>query len=176
MKKRFTFEGKVIVVLCGIFVFYGLVKYFEGINHNINEDNIDSHDDKEEWWKLSPLWVEDQRPQVNPHKFGYLSNNPDLCKESGQVSLLVMVTSAVMHRDRRDAIRQTWGSDLDRFDAKMVFLLGQGRDHQTLVLSENEYHKDIIQEDFEVSLNLTMLSNIICKNVLFKIIFSGYLP
>ena len=40
------------------------------------------------WWQSSPLWVEDQRPQVNPHKFGYLINQPELCQSDTEMTLL----------------------------------------------------------------------------------------
>lgn len=98
-------------------------------------------------WKLSPLWAEDQKPQINPHRFGILINNQNLCKENQKVDLLVLVASAVEHEERRLAIRQTWGSNPG---IKLAFLLGQGRDSQSKIHSENEAFHDIIQEDFEV--------------------------
>ena len=62
--------------------------------------------------------------------------------------LLVMVASAAGHQDRRNAIRQTWAYSLR--NVKVIFLLGQGHDQQTRIQSENDFYKDIIQEDFEV--------------------------
>ena len=103
-----------------------------------------------EWWKSSPLWVEDQKPHINPHKFGMLINNPKICDINEKIDLLIMVASAVKHEDRRNAIRQTWASNLNSFSAKLVFLLGQGRDRQSQIQSENTAYRDIIQEDFEV--------------------------
>ena len=113
-----------------------------------------SEAEKMEYWKSSPLWVEDQRPHINPHRFGMLINNARICDEiqDGKVDLLMMVTSAVKHVDRRNAIRQTWGSGdlMRRYNAKLIFLLGQGRDQQSQIQSENQLYRDIIQEDFEV--------------------------
>ena len=116
-----------------------------------------SEAEKMEYWKSSPLWVEDQRPHINPHRFGMLINNARICTENdgidgGKVDLLMMVTSAVKHVDRRNAIRQTWGNVdfMRRYNAKLIFLLGQGRDQQSQIQSENQLYRDIIQEDFEV--------------------------
>lgn len=111
------------------------------------------------WWQRSPLWVEDRKPHVvNAHGFSYLANNPDACgsptaPRAAAVDLLIAVCSATAHRDRRDAIRRTWGSpeNLARFDARLVFLLGQGPDSQSSVALESSQFGDIVQEDFQVS-------------------------
>ncbi len=99
---------------------------------------------------MSPFWVEDQRPHINPHRFGILTNNPQFCQKDEQVDLLIMVASAVDHQNRRDAIRETWARDLKKFNFKLLFLLGQGRDKQSKIQEENSLHNDILQEDFEV--------------------------
>ena len=156
----------------------------------VNEESV--------WWKNSPLWVEDQKPHVNPHKFRYvwlflypllyllltfninlfclimyslvngiyfryLINEPEMCqKENGndintgkmaEVDLLILVASAVSHFDQREAIRATWGSrrNLKHHNTKLLFLLGQGNDQQSLIIDESQMRRDIIQEDFHVS-------------------------
>ena len=117
-------------------------------------------------WQRSSLWVEDGRDHVNPHRFAYINNHPDVCGEEEEVDLLIMVSTAVDHVERRQAIRSTWGSplrSLDNFKAKMVFLLGNlaKRDDakQSEVDSESHTFGDVIQEDFIVSYcHLTMLS------------------
>jgi hypothetical protein len=106
-------------------------------------------------WELSPLWAEDQRPQLNPHKFRYMVNEPEFCGASGggdSVDLLILVASAVGHREHRDAIRGTWGSReaLEKHRAKVLFMLGQGEENQSKVVEESHWHKDIVQEDFKV--------------------------
>ena len=100
---------------------------------------------------------------MNPHKFGYLINQPQMChnhhskknsadkvakEEKEIITLLVMVASAAQHSDRRNAIRQTWAYSLS--GVKVIFLLGQGQDQQTKIQSESELYNDIIQEDFQV--------------------------
>ena len=102
-------------------------------------------------WAESPLWVEDQRPHVNPHRFRYLKNEEETC-DTPVVDLLVLVASAVGHFEQREAIRNTWGQDheLGKYNAKLVFLLGQGREKQSLIDQESGMTHDIIQEDFQV--------------------------
>ena len=145
------------VILCIAFLFI-LYLGWRFLQYEESEEIIEmSEAEKMEYWKSSPLWVEDQRPHINPHRFGMLINNARICTENdgidgGKVDLLMMVTSAVKHVDRRNAIRQTWGNvDLmRRYNAKLIFLLGQGRDQQSQIQSENQLYRDIIQEDFEV--------------------------
>jgi len=153
------------VIWCIAFLFI-LYLGWRFLQYEESEEIIEmSEAEKMEYWKSSPLWVEDQRPHINPHRFGMLINNARICTENdgidggGKVDLLMMVTSAVKHVDRRNAIRQTWGNvDLmRRYNAKLIFLLGQGRDQQSQIQSENQLYRDIIQEDFEDSYhNLTL--------------------
>ena len=63
-----------------------------------------------------------------------------------------MISSAISHSERREAIRDTWGSKehLSNYNTKVLFLLGQGNDHQGKILEESQERHDIIQEDFHV--------------------------
>ena len=93
---------------------------------------------------------------VNPHDYAYL-NQARSCKESGVgVDLVVMVSSAVGHADRRNSIRESWGSAdrLSQVAAKVIFLLGRPDLTQTrdAIDEESTLHGDILQEDFVVRL------------------------
>ena len=68
------------------------------------------------------------------------------------VDILVLISSAVSHHERREAIRNTWGSTdhLRKYKTKILFLLGQGNDKQASVMEESDRRRDIIQEDFHV--------------------------
>ena len=103
-------------------------------------------------WAESPLWAEDQRPQVSPHKYRYLRNEAETC-DRPQVDLLILVASKVDHFDQREAIRSSWGQghELEKYNAKLLFLLGQGHEEQSLVNQESGLTHDIVQEDFQVS-------------------------
>lgn len=102
-------------------------------------------------WRRSPLWVEDQKPQINPHKFQYLKNHPHYCN-SKEIDLLILVASAPDHFEEREAIRATWAASgaLEKYRTKVLFLLGQGKEQQTLIDQESNLCRDIIQEDFQV--------------------------
>lgn len=109
-------------------------------------------------WRRSPLWVEDQKPQINPHKFQYLKNHPHYCN-SKEIDLLILVASAPDHFEEREAIRATWAASgaLEKYRTKVLFLLGQGKEQQTLIDQESNLCRDIIQEDFQDSyFNLTL--------------------
>ena len=96
--------------------------------------------------------------------FRFLVNEPDYClKNNGkdksqddidEIDILILVSSAISHSERREAIRDTWGSrdHLRKYNTKVLFLLGQGNDHQGEVLEESHRRRDIIQEDFHVRL------------------------
>ena len=51
-----------------------------GFLHNIEHDwkqfsfdnTKDDAEEEPEFWKNSPLWAEDQKPHINPHKYRYL--------------------------------------------------------------------------------------------------------
>ena len=73
----------------------------------------------EKHWESSPLWAEDNRPQLNPHKFGYILNEPEYCGVGEVVDLLILVASAVAHRDNRDAIRATWDETQNPFNSRL---------------------------------------------------------
>ena len=154
MRKR-KLEALVLLLIC----LYSAFRFF---GSNEESDPV-LEKDEPSWWALSPLWVEDQRPHINPHKFGLLINQPDICHGHDSLNLLILVASAVPHFERRNAIRQTWASDLESHDAKVVFLLGQGHDQQTKIQSEALYFKDIIQEDFQVSFLVSVFLSTSCK-------------
>ena len=94
--------------------------------------------------------------------YRYIINEPEYCQnrigeysESYQIApvdILILVSSAVPHQERREAIRSTWGSpeNLSKYNCKLLFLLGQGKDHQSAILDESQSRRDIIQEDFHV--------------------------
>merc|ERR1719431_910061 len=83
----------------------------------------------------------------NPHDYKYLTNpGASVCGQD-PVSLLVLVTSALQHGERRRAIRETWASQ-----TRLVFLLGTTSTLQPgleqELASEIEQYGDIVREDF----------------------------
>ena len=93
-----------------------------------------------------------------------------LCQPSEDVPnglfLLVQVHSHPAHKERRDAIRATWGSVVRNFNSQLhiglVFLLGLSNISQeinTAVYREGKLYRDIVQGNFsDTYRNLTMKS------------------
>jgi len=158
MKSNLGFNARWFILL--FFVLF--IVYFRNFDcqHDSSADQnkgSDPESPSENWWKTSPFWSEDQKPHRNPHRFKYLINEPNKCPPEEPVELLIMVTSAVAHEDRRLAIRNTWGRQLTALRSKLIFLLGQGRDQQSKIVEESELYHDIVQEDFEDTYhNLTL--------------------
>ncbi|XP_022110887.1 beta-1,3-galactosyltransferase 1-like [Acanthaster planci] len=103
---------------------------------------------------------------LNPHDFRLLLDEPMACIEPGRghpksVLLLVLVTSKHANFDRRQAIRETWGSLKEIRNRAIVtlFLLGKGTTSHLLkkVSAESVEHHDLLMEDFVDSYkNLTL--------------------
>lgn len=95
--------------------------------------------------------------RVNPHEFNLLNNASGVCAESP--FLIVIIPSLPSSRDRRNAIRETWGSvarsgswpneDLKE-KVNIAFLLGRTESFQIRMGIKQEYEQygDIVQEDF----------------------------
>ncbi|CAN7993456.1 unnamed protein product [Ixodes hexagonus] len=92
-------------------------------------------------------------------RYRFKIRNAQKCRESSssqtpaQVKLLLVVKSAVAHRDRREAIRRSWGFEKRFSDVgiRCVFILGVNADDpaaQDAVDSEYALHRDLVQADF----------------------------
>ncbi|KAF4790227.1 beta-1,3-galactosyltransferase 4-like protein [Turdus rufiventris] len=86
---------------------------------------------------------------------------PPPCAPPAPPFLLLLVPSAPAHRERRLAVRDTWGGSWNEPGTpptRTVFVLGvpPGPDSQRELLSESRQHGDILQGDFDDSYaNLT---------------------
>ncbi|KAK6167474.1 hypothetical protein SNE40_021494 [Patella caerulea] len=83
---------------------------------------------------------------------GYLLNNDNICSGISQITALVVVHTATYHFQRRDNIRNTYGSR-DLFlpaEVRVVFLLGKVTNPKTQEDINREFNKhgDIVQGDF----------------------------
>lgn len=91
-------------------------------------------------------------------------STPSAACHDPHLTLVICVTSSVGHRDRRDAIRDTWAQkiDLGAQSVSLVFLLGSTTDSQVqlAVDEEAESHGDILQEDFSDTYNNLTLKSI----------------
>ncbi|RZF33631.1 hypothetical protein LSTR_LSTR007009 [Laodelphax striatellus] len=110
----------------------------------------------------------DSRLYVQPDNSTAIIAASEICQTGAHTSplfLLVIICSAVPHLERRNAIRETWASNLGP-DVKVAFLLGD-TDNATLqakIEEESSLTKDVIQENFIDSYNnLTVKSVMMLK-------------
>uniref|UniRef100_A0A0E9Q0T9 Hexosyltransferase n=1 Tax=Anguilla anguilla TaxID=7936 RepID=A0A0E9Q0T9_ANGAN len=81
-----------------------------------------------------------------------LINHPEKCREEN-VNLLIVVKSVIEQRDRREAVRKTWGKEqvINGLKIKTLFLIGSpsiGKDAknlQKLIQFEDRIYGDILQ-------------------------------
>lgn len=66
-------------------------------------------------------------------------DSPTICPNSGEtIKLLIVITSAPVHREARLAIRQTWGHFGTRRDIAIAFLVGSaGQSLDDAIVAEN---------------------------------------
>ena len=65
-------EFKLTLLLIMIFTILWKFEFLNKIGHDWQQFSFEQPPDKREesvWWHKSPLWVEDQKPHVNPHKY-----------------------------------------------------------------------------------------------------------
>jgi len=91
------------------------------------------------------------------------------CRSCQKTDLLIIVSSAAGHADRRTAIRETWGSAgaVAPLKVAVVFALGSTKGSgQEGVRQEADQFGDILQGDFsDTYMNLTLKSTMTLKYV-----------
>nr|SVE75802.1 EOG090X07IA [Daphnia hispanica] len=89
---------------------------------------------------------------INVFNYSYLKLCQNKCSNNENPKLLFVVKSALHHSEQRQAIRQTWGNQLNfsGVEIRRVFLLGTGSDPeiQEKVDEEDKLYDDIVQADF----------------------------
>ncbi|XP_064644367.1 beta-1,3-galactosyltransferase 5-like [Lineus longissimus] len=92
----------------------------------------------------------------------YILNCPMICVQE-QPELIVVVASAITHIERRQLIRENWGSSENKVKNKMtvVYIFGSTLDgaQQNFLQREKAHYNDVIQLDFlDTYRNLTIKS------------------
>lgn len=90
-------------------------------------------------------------PVVNPHNFKYILNPKHLCSKNN-VYIIIYIHTAPGNFHKRQTVRQTWGGKqiIQRFRAKLVFIMGKSTDKKLMekIQMEYDHYGDIVQEDF----------------------------
>ncbi|XP_033724785.1 beta-1,3-galactosyltransferase brn-like [Pecten maximus] len=85
---------------------------------------------------------------INPHNFSYLHLQRCKLQPENNISLIILVKSAVVNIHLRNAIRSTWGNVTRYRNINVVFMLGYNASKQSLVDQEAYDYGDIVQESF----------------------------
>ncbi|XP_061187613.1 beta-1,3-galactosyltransferase 5-like [Saccostrea echinata] len=88
---------------------------------------------------------------LNINNFKYIYNANKTCKRFSTTILLILVKSAAGNFRKRRFIRETWGKDAKKRGFRVSFLLGYSDSDKVFVDYEHEFHKDIIQQNFQES-------------------------
>ncbi|KAL3855112.1 hypothetical protein ACJMK2_014341 [Sinanodonta woodiana] len=82
----------------------------------------------------------------------YLLNNEQLCRVKGELTLLIIVHTAVPHFHHRQVLRETWANKelLKNKQMRIMFMLGRPTNEsiQVLLVNESQQYKDLVQGDF----------------------------
>ncbi|XP_053408601.1 beta-1,3-galactosyltransferase 1-like [Mercenaria mercenaria] len=99
--------------------------------------------------------------------FSFSVNNHTVCirntsDESEQWDLVVVIISKVDHFLQRNAIRNTWASELSEINALAIFIVGQSDDNSInrQVRKEAELYNDLIQVELKDDYNVLTLKSI----------------
>lgn len=91
-----------------------------------------------------------RRTYFNYGSFNYIYLPQNVCSSNGHALnpyLIIVVKSSVFQIGNREAIRSTWGK-LEKYNIKLVFLLGYSPLVQAYINMEYKLHKDIVQQNF----------------------------
>lgn len=130
------------VFLTGFLMFLAFHQFYM-VENDFEEhfDTVDTQPEEQHHQKKDKVW---------------LINEPDACKEAPE--MLLGVAAAVYAFERREIIRQTWGTYAESENVKLLFFVGDNQDPNTqekLEVEAEENH-DIIQENYiESYWNLT---------------------
>ncbi|XP_041466438.1 beta-1,3-galactosyltransferase 5-like [Lytechinus variegatus] len=101
--------------------------------------------------------------KIDQHDYRVLINPRNKCKQSENITLLILVKTRVSSIRERNIIRETYGQGIVKYNvsATILFLLGRESTHtssaQVDLQKEADLHGDILQEDFiDTYYNLTI--------------------
>eukprot|EP00058_Branchiostoma_floridae_P017358 XP_002602846.1 hypothetical protein BRAFLDRAFT_128942 [Branchiostoma floridae] len=148
-------------------VLVGLLYVFPPLHQDVTSvewplQGRDPHQDRPEYLRRVP----------NPHPFTFTLNNPGKCKGE-DVFLLIIVTTPPESKAQRQAIRNTWGDEINIPGIgaiRTIFAVGVSDDAgiQQTLQDENEMFRDIIQESFTDAPRNGTLKTVMCLKWAFQ--------
>ncbi|XP_063970334.1 beta-1,3-galactosyltransferase 5-like [Lytechinus pictus] len=101
--------------------------------------------------------------KIDQHDYRILINPRNKCKQSENITLLILVKTRVSSIKERNIIRETYGQGIVKYNvsATILFLLGRESKYNSIaqvdLQKEADLHGDILQEDFiDTYYNLTI--------------------
>jgi hypothetical protein len=140
---------KVIRVKHGPVVIVVIVVTVLGLNYvKKSEKNGDKMaDSAESWQKVN--WRCDK---CFPFNYSLTITSPAICQKGEIVELVILISTTILHSDRRRALRKTWLSVTHENTGhiRYAFLLGAVNDTklQAKIKLENDLYNDIVQGDY----------------------------
>ncbi|XP_063968172.1 beta-1,3-galactosyltransferase 1-like [Lytechinus pictus] len=100
-------------------------------------------------WRRNINW----ESAVHLHEYRYLINPEDRCKNSRNITLLILIKTRTSSKKNRDFIRETYGEAVVRYNVsvRILFLTGltENSTVQSMLQQEADIHKDILQGHFQ---------------------------
>lgn len=119
---------------------------------NINDVKVknDVHNVKDVHTEVQQT-VSSIRHPFTVRKDAFIIKNENLCRTEN-VTILVLVHTALANFERRKSIRQTWGNvhKFQPYNLRIAFIVGKSvnKTVQELIQRENALHRDIVQGNF----------------------------
>lgn len=98
-------------------------------------------------------FINDRTTLIDLQNFSFIINN-NVCNKTKPIILLILVHSAPVNLQKRNAIRETWGQQ--SISVITLFLVGISSHYKKELIEENSMYKDLIQGNFvDVYRNIT---------------------
>ena len=78
LARRFLTEYKIFVLIVTILTLCWKLGFLDDFEYDWEQFSFEKSklkDEPKDRWKQSPLWVEDQKPHINPHRYRFVDFN-----------------------------------------------------------------------------------------------------
>ena len=84
LAKRFLTEYKIFILIVTILTLCWKLGFLDDFEYDWEQFSFEKSklkDEPKDRWKHSPLWVEDQKPHINPHRYRFVDFNQIIINE-----------------------------------------------------------------------------------------------